>query len=187
MLNDRENEAKQVDEKRRIVDSDKQKLISYMKEVDCKKKEELEKAFVVINEHFAAIFKSMLPGTDAKLAPPPGKTIHEGLEVKVAFGEIWKETLTELSGGQRSLVALSLILALLRYNPAPIYILDEVDAALDTNHTTNIGKMIKENFPNSQFIIVSLKDDMFNNANVLFKTHFVDGSSAVKRSSKPSK
>lgn len=50
------------------------------------------------------------------------------------------------------------------------YILDEVDAALDVSHTTNIGRMIKEYFPQAQFIIVSLKDGMFNNANVLFRT-----------------
>ena len=49
-----------------------------------------------------------------------------GLEVRVAFGEVWKESLTELSGGQRSLLALSLILALLLFKPAPLYILDEV-------------------------------------------------------------
>ena len=58
-----------------------------------------------------------------------------GLEVRVAFGGVWKESLTELSGGQRSLLALSLVLALCRFKPAPIYILDEVDAALDLNHT----------------------------------------------------
>jgi len=106
---------------------------------------------------------------------------EDGLEVKVAFGDVWKQSLTELSGGQRSLVALSLILALLLYNPAPIYILDQVDAALDQNHTTNIGFMIKKHFSKSQFIIVSLKEDMFNNANVLFKTKFVDGHSTVTR------
>ena len=55
-----------------------------------------------------------------------------------------------MSGGQRSLVALSLILALLRYKPAPLYILDEVDAALDSSHTQNIGLMIKKHFQNSQ-------------------------------------
>ncbi len=44
------------------------------------------------------------------------------------------------------LLSLSLILALLRYKPAPVYILDEVDAALDMSHTQNIGKMIKEQF-----------------------------------------
>ncbi len=49
-----------------------------------------------------------------------------GLEVRVAFGGVWKQSLTELSGGQRSLLALSLILAMLLFKPAPIYILDEV-------------------------------------------------------------
>ena len=52
-------------------------------------------------------------------------TCNAGLEVRVAFGGVWKESLTELSGGQRSLLALSLILAMLLFKPAPIYILDE--------------------------------------------------------------
>ncbi|VEL08569.1 unnamed protein product [Protopolystoma xenopodis] len=74
----------------------------------------------------------------------------------------------------RSLVALSLILSLLMYKPAPLYILDEVDAALDLSHTQNIGQLIKNHFKHSQ-------DGMFNNANVLFKTKFVDGVSTVTR------
>lgn len=86
-----------------------------------------------------------------------------------------------MSGGQRSLVALSLILAMLKFKPAPIYILDEVDAALDMSHTQNIGTMIKKHFKESQFIIVSLKDGMFNNANVLYRTKFVDGTSTITR------
>jgi structural maintenance of chromosome 2 len=49
-----------------------------------------------------------------------------GLEVHVAFGGVWKHSLTELSGGQRSLLALALVLAMLLFKPAPIYILDEV-------------------------------------------------------------
>jgi len=99
----------------------------------------------------------------------------------VAFGDVWKESLSELSGGQRSLVALSLILSLLLFKPAPLYILDEVDAALDLSHTQNIGHMLKTHFKHSQFIVVSLKDGMFNNANVLFRTKFVDGMSTVGR------
>ena len=76
----------------------------------------------------------------------------------MAFGGVWKDSLQELSGGQRSLVALSLILAMLLFKPAPIYILDEVDAALDLSHTQNIGVMLKQHFKQSQFIVVSLKD-----------------------------
>ena len=94
---------------------------------------------------------------------------------------MWKESLSELSGGQKSLLALSLILALLLFKPAPIYILDEVDAALDLSHTQNIGRMIRTHFPFSQFIVVSLKEGMFNNANVIFRTKFVDGLSTVSR------
>jgi len=61
------------------------------------------------------------------------------------------------------------------------YILDEVDAALDLSHTQNIGQMLRTHFNKSQFVVVSLKDGMFNNANVLFKTKFVDGVSTVRR------
>ena len=57
----------------------------------------------------------------------------------------------------------------------------QVDAALDLSHTQNIGHMIKTHFPYSQFIVVSLKEGMFSNANVIFRTKFVDGVSAVTR------
>lgn len=76
---------------------------------------------------FGSIFSTLLPGTMAKLEPPEGCTFLDGLEVRVAFGGVWKQSLSELSGGQRSLLALSLILALLLFKPAPLYILDEVN------------------------------------------------------------
>lgn len=66
-------------------------------------------------------------------------------------------------------MALSLVLSLLRFKPAPLYILDEIDSALDPSHTQNIGKMIKAHFREAQFLIVSLKEGMFNNANVIFR------------------
>ena len=64
----------------------------------------------------------MHTGTQAKLEPPEGGTVADGLEVKVAFNGVWKDSLTELSGGQRSLLALSLILGLLLFKPAPMYV-----------------------------------------------------------------
>lgn len=150
MLGDKQKESEELDKKRQIIELDKKKLLRYMEEVDKKKQDALHDAWLKINTDFGNIFSTLLPGANAKLAPPDGQTIVNGLEVKVAFGDVWKESLTELSGGQRSLVALSLILALLLYNPAPLYILDEVDAALDQSHTTNIGAMIKKHFTNSQ-------------------------------------
>ena len=59
----------------------------------------------------------------------------------------------------------------------------QVDAALDLSHTQNIGRMIRQHFPYSQFVVVSLKEGMFNNANVIFRTKFLDGVSTVTRTS----
>ena len=54
------------------------------------------------------------------------KWLYSLWAMQVGFGDVWKQSLSELSGGQRSLLALSLILAMLLFKPAPIYILDEV-------------------------------------------------------------
>ena len=189
----------------RTVIRDKRKIEETITSLDEYKKEALQKTWSKVNGDFGAIFAGLLPGSFAKLDPPEGKQISDGLEVKVSLGKVWKQSLTELSGGQRygisrlplpfphvrnnsrliamwnrSLIALSLILALLQFKPAPMYILDEVDAALDLSHTQNIGRLIKTRFRGSQFIVVSLKDGMFQNANRIFKTRFQEGTSVVQ-------
>ncbi|KAH7722719.1 SMC protein Flexible Hinge Domain containing protein [Aphelenchoides avenae] len=171
----------QLEKKRQQLEIDKKALKDAIAQLDKKKEEEIIAAHQLISKDFDSIFSTLLPGTSAKLDPPNGGSALDGLEVKIGFNGKWKESLGELSGGQRSLVALSLILAMLKFKPAPIYILDEVDAALDMSHTQNIGAMIKQHFKESQFIIVSLKDGMFSNANVLYRTKFVDGTSTVQR------
>merc|ERR1711939_153623 len=164
-----------------IILKDKKKIEKVIKDLDKKKIETLRKTWAKVNKDFDSIFGTLLPFTNAKLEAPAGMDVTEGLEIKIAFNDIWKDSLTELSGGQRSLLALSLVLALLLFKPAPMYILDEVDSALDLSHTQNIGHMIRQHFPHSQFIVVSLKEGMFNNANCLFRTRFVDGTSTVAR------
>ena len=97
---------------------------------------------------FGSIFSTLLPGTTAKLEPPEGASFLDGLEVRVAFGGVWKQSLSELSGGQRSLLALSLILALLLFKPAPLYILDEVISSLGSAYRLKF-LMIHHLFSNS--------------------------------------
>jgi len=181
MFEKAEEEYQDVMEKKRIVENDKRKIEAVMMELDEKKNQALKTTWTKVNRDFSSIFHTLLPNARAKLEPPEGGTVLDGLVMKVGFGDCWKDSLSELSGGQRSLLALSLILGLLLFKPAPMYILDEIDAALDLSHTQNIGVMLKTHFKNSQFIIVSLKEGMFNNANVLFRTKFVDGVSTVVR------
>ncbi|TPX52190.1 hypothetical protein SeMB42_g01613 [Synchytrium endobioticum] len=138
------------------VKKDRQKIEETITSLDEYKREALFKTWEKVNGDFGSIFGELLEGNSAKLEPPEGADITEGLEIKVRLGSVWKQSLTELSGGQRSLIALSLILSLLQFKPAPM-------------------------FKGSQFIVVSLKDGMFNNANVLFKAKFREGVSTVER------
>ncbi len=184
MADQYEKEYNDLIKKKEIIVKDKISIEKAIVELDDKRKEALNDIYSHVNKNLDSIYTTLLPGTTAKLDTVQGKGLMDGLELRVAFNNAWKKSLSELSGGQRSLLALSLILALLLYKPAPVYILDEIDAALDLSHTANLGLMIKEHFPQSQFIVVSLKDGMFNNANVLYKVSFVDGTSRVERISK---
>lgn len=99
---------------------DKEKIEETIKELDRCKREALEKTWEVVNgcvhlacwfltvfnscgvdRDFGSIFAELLPGNFAKLQPPEGQDLTQGLEVKVRLGNVWKQSLTELSGGQR--------------------------------------------------------------------------------------
>ncbi|CDW71413.1 structural maintenance of [Stylonychia lemnae] len=181
MFEKTEQQYQDLQKKKETTMQNKAQFEATIAELDELKNVEVERTYKAVNKYCSEIFSTLLQGAMAKLVPPEGKTVLEGLELKVGFSGSWKESLSELSGGQRSLLALSLILALLKYHPAPLYILDEIDSALDLSHTQNIGIMIRKFFQNSQFIIVSLKEGLFQNANVLFKVQFVDSRSTVKR------
>ncbi|XP_071436184.1 structural maintenance of chromosomes protein 2 [Pithys albifrons albifrons] len=181
LLSDTEERYNDLMKKKRIVENDKLKILAVIEELDQKKNEALDIAWKKVNEDFGSIFSTLLPGAKAMLTASKTNNVLDGMAFRVALGNTWKENLTELSGGQRSLVALSLILAMLLFRPAPFYILDEVDAALDLSHTQNIGLMLQTHFRHSQFVVVSLKDGMFSNANVLYRTSFVDGVSTITR------
>lgn len=105
----------------------------------------------------------------------------KGVKMKIGFNGHWKESMTELSGGQRSLLALSYLLAMLKFRAAPFYILDEIDSAMDLSHTENVGYIISKFFPQSQFIVISLKGGLFNAANIIFRTSLNDGKSQIQR------
>lgn len=163
MFDHEEKQHTSLLKRKHIIETDQIKLTQMLRDLDEKKKQAVQLAYNQVKKDFGSIFTTLLPGANATLAPPKNMTIVEGLEIKVSLGGIWKENLTELSGGQRSLAALSLILAMLLFKPAPLYILDEVDAALDLSHTQNIGTMLKNHFKQSQvnkycFILLIIED-----------------------------
>ena len=85
----------------------------------------------------------------------------------------WKE-INKLSGGEKTLSSLSLIFALHYYKPTPLYFMDEIDAALDFRNVGIVAEYIKKRTKDAQFIIISLRNNMFELADKLvgvYKTY----------------
>lgn len=93
----------------------------------------------------------------------------------------WKN-ISNLSGGEKTLSSLSLVFALHHFKPTPLYVMDEIDAALDFKNVSIVANYIKERTKNAQFIIISLRNNMFELADRLvgiYKTYNASKSIAI--------
>jgi structural maintenance of chromosome 4 len=85
----------------------------------------------------------------------------------------WKN-IANLSGGEKTLSSLALVFALHHYKPTPLYVMDEIDAALDFKNVSIVANYIKERTKNAQFIIISLRNNMFELADRLVGVYKTD-------------
>lgn len=93
----------------------------------------------------------------------------------------WK-SIANLSGGEKTLSSLALVFALHHYKPTPLYVMDEIDAALDFKNVSIVGNYVVERTQNAQFVIISLRNNMFELADRLvgiYKTHNITKSVAL--------
>merc|ERR1712098_461396 len=88
MLGKAEEQYGDLLKKKKIVENDKSKIMEVIAELDHKKREALRQAWDQVNKDFGSIYSSLLPGATAKLEPPQGQDVLDGLEVKVAFGGV---------------------------------------------------------------------------------------------------
>ena len=113
-------------------------------------------AFENINRNFGITFKELFGGGSAELLlTEPEDVLTSGIEIKAAPpGKIIK-SLSLLSGGEQSFVAIALLFAILKVNPTPFCILDEIEAALDEVNVYRFGEYIKSFDENTQFILIT--------------------------------
>ncbi|KAI6237865.1 Structural maintenance of chromosomes protein [Aphelenchoides besseyi] len=114
------------------------------------------------------IYQMLTLGGDANLeALDPLNPFKDGVAFVVRPPKkTWKQ-ITNLSGGEKTLASLALVFALHNYCPTPLYVMDEIDAALDYRNVSIIATYLKERTKNAQFIIISLRNNMFEKADWL--------------------
>merc|ERR1712203_561942 len=139
--------------------------------------------FSVISMKLKEMYQMITLGGDAELElVDTMDPFSEGINFSVRPPKkSWKQ-ISNLSGGEKTLASLSLVFALHHYRPTPLYFMDEIDAALDFRNVSIIANYIKQRTKNAQFIVISLRNHMFELADLLvgiYKTQDVSKSVAV--------
>ena len=136
----------------------------------CSEMEELfATSFKEINRHFGQIFRELFGGGHARLyLSDPENVLDSGIEIEVSPpGKVIKN-LSALSGGEQSLVAISIYFAILNVNPAPFCILDEIEAALDDVNVNRYAQYLHRMTANTQFIVITHRRGTMEAADVLY-------------------
>jgi structural maintenance of chromosome 4 len=147
------------------ADSTRQELDKYKD----KRKTEFFKGFTIISAKLKETYQTLTNGGDAELELIDClDPFSEGILFSVRPPQkSWKQ-MSKLSGGEKTLSSLSFVYALHYYKPNPVYFMDEIDAALDYKNVSIVARFIKEKTKNAQFIVISLRNNMYEMANKLF-------------------
>ncbi|MBQ8145282.1 MAG: chromosome segregation protein SMC [Clostridia bacterium] len=134
----------------------KDDLTEIITDMETKMKETFIQAFRAINENFNIVFKELFGGGHAELSlEDENDILNCGIEIKAAPpGKVIK-SLMLLSGGEQAFVAIALLFAILKVNPTPFCIFDEIEAALDDVNVARFGQYVKRYSNQTQFIIIT--------------------------------
>jgi chromosome segregation protein len=146
--------------------ADTQLAISELDEV-CRQK--FEQAFGVINQNFAVAFHTLFGGGTGEMRlSEPDSSGEAGIDVVAQPPGKRLQNVLLLSGGEKALTALALLIAIFRYQPSPFCILDEVDAPLDEANVGRFTRLVSEMTVGTQFIVVTHNRKTMEMASVLY-------------------
>uniref|UniRef100_A0AAV1VNP6 Structural maintenance of chromosomes protein n=1 Tax=Peronospora matthiolae TaxID=2874970 RepID=A0AAV1VNP6_9STRA len=133
-----------------------------------KRLEEFMTGFRIITLKLKEMYQMITLGGDAELEIVDSlDPFSEGVVFSVRPSKKSWKNISNLSGGEKTLASLALVFALHHYKPTPLYVMDEIDAALDFKNVSIVGNYIKQRTRNAQFIIISLRNNMFELADRL--------------------
>lgn len=136
---------------------------------------EFRTGFLNITRKLKEMYRTITNGGDAELEWADSlDPFSEGVLFSVRPNKKSWKRISNLSGGEKTLASLALIFALHYYKPSPLYVMDEIDAALDFANVSIVGHYIKQRTGNTQFIIISLRNNMYELADRLvgiYKTY----------------
>jgi len=169
-----------VKEKTEIISKEKESILKIIQEIDVKKKKTFLKTLNSLNEIFERNFSQVsIKGKVSLELENPKEPFEGGVAVTVKTGHGKYIDVTSLSGGEQTLVAISLIFAIQELSPYYFYILDEIDAALDKRNSERLANLLNKYMQKGQYIVISHNDEIISNATNIYGISMHDGISKV--------
>jgi len=169
-----------IAEKVKVLENEKLEIMKIVEEIDKKKKKTFVRTLEAINELFNRNFMQLSTKGQVYLElenPEDPFAAGLGITVKVGHGKYFD--VTSLSGGEQTLVALSLIFAIQEYKPYCFYIFDEVDAALDKRNSERLAGLVKKYMKTGQYIVITHNDSIITESTVLYGVSMQEGISKI--------
>ena len=159
---------------------EKEDVLKIITEIETKKASVFMKCYNHINKRFKEIFIDLSTKGEAYLELENQENpLEAGVEIKVKFAGNKHLDIKSLSGGEKTMTALSLIFAIQEYQPSSFYLLDEVDAALDKRNSEMLSKLIQKYSRDAQYIVISHNDAVTTAAEQIYGVAMQDGISKV--------
>lgn len=154
----------ELTDKLTTLEEERTELLLRIENFTTLRKEAFKEAFDAVNENFQSIFAELSDGDGHLQLDDANDPFNGGLTLVAHPKGKQVRRLASMSGGEKSLTALSFIFALQRYRPSPFYAFDEVDMFLDGANVERLSKMIQQQARQAQFIVVSLRRPMIEAA-----------------------
>ncbi|KAJ0561418.1 putative structural maintenance of chromosomes protein [Helianthus annuus] len=187
------DQREELQKRQQELDAGDEKIKELVSVLDQRKDESIERTFKGVAKHFRDVFSELVQGghgflimmkkkdgdpadndydDDGPRVDAEGRVEkYIGVKVKVSFtGQGETQSMKQLSGGQKTVVALALIFAIQRCDPAPFYLFDEIDAALDPQYRTAVGNMVRRlaDMASTQFITTTFRPELVKVADKIY-------------------
>jgi len=158
----------------------KEKINDLIKRTDEEARNRLLDVYEQVNTKFNYFISLLFAGGEGEIRIEPGKDILEaGVEISVKKPGKRIQKLQLLSGGEKALVGIALLFALLEVKPSPFYVLDEIDAPLDEFNAERFKRLLEDGSTKAQFVVITHNKVVMESADLLHGVTMIDGVSNV--------
>ncbi|MHA1680030.1 MAG: AAA family ATPase [Promethearchaeota archaeon] len=169
------NRFDDIDLRRQSLQRERKAILENIERIELEKTRQFMKAFNEMNMHFTTNFSKLSPGGVAKMVlENPAKPFEGGIVIEARPRGKKIKSIESLSGGEKTLVALSFIFSVEEFQPSPFYVMDEIDAALDGPNVHRVSSLIREFSDKSQFIVISHREENIVNADKIYGVSMKD-------------